>query len=102
MKKVYISGKINGLDLKEAYNNFKQAEERVKEYYKNNFNEDVKIVNMMDVPHIEMYWADYLIRDLVFLKYCDAIAFMDNWEDSYGAKVEKAFAEGLGIEQIYI
>lgn len=101
MKNVYISGKINGLDLKEAYNNFKQAGEKVKEYYKN-LGEDVNIVNMMDVPHIEMSWADYLIRDLMFLKKCDSIAFMDNWEDSYGAKVEKAFAEGLGIEQIYI
>lgn len=102
MKKVYISGKITGLDLNEAYNNFKEASDAVIAYYEKK-GEKVKIVNMMETPSIQMSWADYLIRDLMFLKYCDAIAFMNNWNDNtYGVKVEKAFAEGLGIEQLYL
>lgn len=102
MKKVYISGKISGLDLKEAYNNFKEASDAVTAYYAEK-GEKVQIVNMMETPRIQMSWADYLIRDLMFLKYCDAIAFMNNWNDNtYGVKVEKTFAEGLGIEQLYL
>ena len=101
MKNVYISGKINGLDLSVADKNFKDAADKVKTIYESR-GEEVYIVNMMDLPLIKMSWADYLIRDLMFLKHCDAIAFMPNWTDSYGAKVEKAFADGLGIEQIYL
>lgn len=102
MKNIYLSGKINGLDLNVAKNNFKLASEKVKLFYNNEKNEEVKIVNMMTVPSVKMDWADYLIRDMIFLKNCDVIAFMFNWENSHGAKVEKAFAEGLGLEMIYL
>ena len=101
MKKVYISGKINGLDLSVADKNFKDAAEKVKTIYESR-GEEAYNVNMMELPRIKMSWADYLIRDMMFLKHCDAIAFMSNWTDSNGAKVEKAFADGLGIEQIYL
>ena len=101
MKKIYISGKINGLDLSVADENFKAAADKVKNIYESR-GEEVYIVNMMDLPHIKMSWVDYLIREMMFLKHCDTIAFMPNWTDSNGAKVEKAFADGLGIEQIYL
>ena len=84
-----------------ADKNFKDAADKVKTIYESR-GEEVHIINMMDLPLIKMSWADYLIRDLMFLKHCDAIAFMPNWTDSYGTKVEKAFADGLGIEQIYL
>jgi len=41
-------------------------------------------------------------RDLDALQQCDAIALLPGWESSKGAKAEKAVAEWLGLETIYL
>jgi hypothetical protein len=38
---------------------------------------------------------------MVLVGMCDAIYMLDNWEDSPGAKAEKAYAEALGLNIMY-
>lgn len=64
--------------------------------------EQVTIVNLATLPAIHNTWADYLIRDLMLLKDCDAIVMLPNWMQSKGAMTEHAFAEGMGIEIHYL
>ena len=99
MKKVYLSGKIAGLSEEEYKQNFAQAAMDALEFFPD---EQVTIVNPATLPAIHNSWADYLIRDLMLLKDCDAIVMLPDWTDSNGAKVEHAFAEGMGIEIQYI
>ena len=99
MKKVYLSGKINGLGEAEYKANFAQAAIGALQFFPG---EDVTIVNPAALPSIHNTWADYLIRDLMLLKDCDAIVMLPDWIDSKGAFVEHAFAEGMGIDIHYL
>lgn len=99
MKKVYLSGKINGLGEDEYRDNFAQAAMDALAFFPG---EQVTIVNPATLPAIHNTWADYLLRDLMLLKDCDAIVMLPDWVESNGAKVEHAFAEGMGIEIHYL
>lgn len=99
MKKVYLSGKINGLGEDEYRDNFAQAAMDALAFFPD---EQVTIVNPATLPAIHNSWEDYLIRDLMLLKDCDAIVMLPNWKDSKGAITEHAFAEGMGIEIHYL
>lgn len=96
--KIYISGKMRGLPENESRELFKTAEQ-----YLTGLGHDV--VNPWN-SELEKdascnEWADYIMFDLNILKTCDAIYMLDNWEDSWGAKCEYAFACGRGMEIIY-
>lgn len=99
MKKVYLSGKIAGLTEDEYRENFAQAAIAALDFFPD---EQVTIVNPASLPAIHNSWADYMIRDLMLLKDCDAIVMLTNWPDSIVASTEHAFAEGLGIEIHYM
>jgi hypothetical protein len=47
-------------------------------------------------------WQDFMIRDLEALKTCTHIALLEGWEESKGAKMEKAEAEKMGLEIMYL
>lgn len=98
-RKIYLSGQINGLSRMDARYAFRHAASVVESMYSS---EDVMIVNPMELPPVQSSWADYLIRDLMLLKECDEIVMLKNWEVSPGAKVEKTFAEGMGIKVTYL
>lgn len=99
MKKVYLSGKIAGLPEEEYKQNFAQAAMDALAFFPD---EQVTIVNPATLPAIHNTWEDYLISDLMLLKDCDAIVMLPDWVESNGAKVEHAFAEGMGIEIHYL
>lgn len=42
----------------------------------------------------------YMRKDLRALMTCDAVSFLDGWEVSRGAKVERAVAEILGMQEV--
>ena len=47
-------------------------------------------------------WEDFMQKDLQALKTCTHIALLEGWEESKGAKMEKAEAEKLGLEIMYL
>jgi hypothetical protein len=99
--KIYLSGKITGLD-KEVYT---RQFERAETFYRTSgfdvinpvkIGEEVLKIN----PKAE--WQDFMIRDLEALKTCTHIALLEGWEESKGAKMEKAEAEKMGLEIMYL
>ena len=96
IKKVYISGKISGLEFADAYSNFEFAEK-----YINLLNNHVA-VNPMKIEHVhDLSWESYMVEDIRALFSCDAIYLLSNWEESKGARIEKAIAKEMDIEIIY-
>lgn len=96
MKKIYLSGQIDGLLAQECTSLFNEAAVTVREKY----GEDSTIINPYDLPDIQNSWADYMVRDLIILKDCNVIAMLPNWVNSYGAKIERLFAEKIGLEVV--
>ena len=99
MKKVYLSGKIAGLPEEEYRENFAQAAIDALAFFPD---EQVTIVNPATLPAIHNSWADYLLRDLMLLKDCDAIVMLPDWVESKGATTEYYFAAGAGIRAYFI
>ena len=95
MRKIYISGKITGIE-EEAKNLFKNAEEILT-------SQGFIVFNPMElVPYNPSYeWSDYMKDDIKILTECDAIYMLDNWTESKGAKIERQLAIDLGLNVIY-
>lgn len=95
-KRVYISGKISGLDIKVAEGYFESMENQIKEA-------GHIPINPMKVMayHPDHTWEDYMIADIRALFGCTAIVMLENWQDSRGAKIEHAIALNNGMEIYY-
>ena len=56
------------------------------------------VVNPAEVcPDTGMLWPDCMRRDIAVLVRCDAIALMQGWMDSRGARLERHIAVQLGM-----
>ena len=99
--RIYLSGKITGLE-KEVYSRqFARAES----FYKTSGFEvinPVKIGEEVLKINPKAEWQDFMIRDLEALRTCTHIALLEGWEESKGAKMEKAEAEKLGPEIMHL
>jgi nucleoside 2-deoxyribosyltransferase len=94
MKKIYISGKISGVE-KSAIQHFKHAENELR-------TKGFEVVNPMELPHDhDKSWTSYLREDIKALADCDVIFMLANWTNSKGAKIEWELAQNLGLEIIY-
>ena len=93
-KKVYISGKITGLEEAEYKKNFNEAE-----LYLTGLGYDVvNPVSYTPIPNGT--WTDYMRRDIKLLMDCDYIYMLDDWTESTGAKTEFRLAVEIGIERL--
>lgn len=101
-KRMYISGKISGLD------NFEQEFEK---YIKSDIiwyaatYQNFVIVNPVKIkPFLNIKkWLFYMISDLYHLSKCTHIAMIPNWRESRGACIEHYFAQFiLKIPVIYL
>ncbi len=94
--RTYISGKITGLDITVAKNNFKEAEESLKQI-------DLIPVNPMEIvpENKDFKWEDYMLADIKELFNCEAIFMLSNWKDSKGARIERAIALEMEINIFY-
>ena len=91
MKKVYIAGKINGLDNYRKL--FKEAEDTF-------IDAGYKVMNPAVLGEGFNYEV-YLPICLAMLEACDTVYMLNNWEDSKGAKVELEYAKVQGKQIIY-
>lgn len=91
MKRVYISGKITGLEEKVYRKNFSEAENRLKVlgYY------PVNPAKRGEIPGYK--WEDYMKDSIKILCDCEYIYMIPGWEDSNGAKMEHQIAVRLKI-----
>lgn len=89
--KIYISGKITGLQKDEYLENFKQAQ-----VYLESLGHQVINPCELNTEGCEC-WEDFMICDIKELFKCKAIYMLDNWKDSKGARVERAIAKELGL-----
>lgn len=96
-KKIYISGKISGLDEEVAKSTFLTAEIMIAEQG------HWEPVNPMkyDPPVPNPTWADYMRNDIKLIMDCHAMYMLDNWQESEGAKLEHHIAQKLGLTIIY-
>lgn len=84
MKRIYISGKITGLELEIARDLFKKAEMKLKHLGFNPLNP------MEEVPYNpDWSWEQYMAKDIeLLITQCDAIYMLPNWTHSKGAMIE--------------
>ena len=97
--KIYISGKITGLDPKRAWMNFLSVEMR---YFKKGIN----TVNPMNKKYLfnrigKMPWYVYMACDIFLLLSCDTIYMQYNWKESRGSRIEHGIAKFLNYKIIY-
>lgn len=99
--KIYLSGPMTGIENLNA-EAFNEAEKKLK-------NEGHKVINPIQLAtelDTEFYYEsklipsykDYLLNDIHHISFCDKLVLLPGWEQSKGAKAEKAIAEAIGIE----
>lgn len=99
-KKIYIAGKMRGLDEATSRALFAEAQKRLE-------SDGFEVVNPWDLNDERIRqgksldWGDNVIEDLQELKTCDGILMLQNSNDSSGAQVERHFAQGHGIQIAY-
>ena len=99
--RIYLSGKITGLD-KEVYT---RQFERAETFYKTSGFEVVNPVTIGEEilkQNPSATWEDFMQEDLKALRTCTHIVLLEGWEESKGAKMEKAEAEKMGLEIMYL
>jgi len=88
MKKIYLSGKITGIE-DEAIELFAKAETEVRKM-------GFEPVNPLSLNHNhDKSWQSYLRVDIQALCDCDIIFLLHNWKDSEGAQLELTIANCL-------
>ena len=95
--KVYIAGKITGLEPEVAYELFLAAENLICHYGHTPLS-PIKLVDQTEGREYGEYLADALT---ILLTQADAVYFLDNWTESNGAKIEKFIAATLGFEMAF-
>lgn len=91
-KKIYISGKINGLPAIYSQMLFERAEKFLAE-------NGYEPVNPWKIDKAGCkHFDDYLMADLEELRKCDGIYMLANWRVSNGSHVEYYFAKGMKDE----
>ena len=95
--KIYISGKITGLDRVAYLTKFALAEQNLRD-------KGYSVINPAAVngrlPDDTTY-NQYMDMSMLMLSWCDAIYMLDNWKDSPGATREKEEAERNGLTVMY-
>lgn len=101
MKLVYLAGKITGRNCIETFFNRLKSFKYSKKLYGLGY--------IIHSPHIETMfnaykfeYDDIINRDKYVLAKCDIVAFMPNWIDSKGAKIEMNYAKELKKEIMYL
>lgn len=91
-KKVYISGQITGIEMKDCIARFENAEREVR-------NMGFEPVNPLDNGLTEFAcYGDHIRASLKMMLECDMIYMLRGWEHSNGARMEHEVACKCGME----
>jgi len=94
MKKIYISGKITGIEY-EAVELFANAQTMLRE-------KGYHTVNPLELNHThDKSWRNFMREDVKAMCECDIIYMLDNWMDSKGARAELQIAILLEMKVYY-
>lgn len=93
--KIYVAGKITGLDRSEVEMKFAKAKIKLIKDGHSVFIPTVLPV-YEDIPH-----EDYLHICYSMIDVCDAVFLLDNWQKSIGARKELQYASDWGKQIIY-
>ena len=101
MKTIYLSGKMSGLEKSVYEKNFQNAEL----FYRACGYDVVNPCNLSAIvlerkPNAD--YEDFMKEDLKALSGCTHIAMLEGWQNSPGARREKAEAKRLGLEIMYL
>lgn len=97
--KVYISGKISGLAKEEYEKHFNDAEKLLIAKGHDPVN-PLRIIEVLGID--ESDYPKLMGADIEALLRCDAIYMLHTWQDSLGAKAEKAVADIMGIKHLQL
>lgn len=94
MEKVFISGRIRGVQFYDAWMKFDRAEC----YFRNN-----GFVVWNPIKHLDRgsSWIRNMCICIKQLSKSDIVVFLSGWEHSSGCIIEHAFAKMLGKEIVY-
>ena len=93
MKRVFISGKVSGLPYTHAQEQFNRVASLFDGY---------EVCNPVKLCKLYWSWPRCMTVCLWHLMKCDTVVFMDNWQDSRGARIENRAARFLGKKIVYI
>ena len=96
--KIYISGKITGLEKQEYTKNFNDAEKYLHSLGYHNIINPVTINENMPT---NTTWNEYMLNDIKYLLDCNAIYMLKGWNQSKGANIEYQIAKILGKQIIF-
>lgn len=99
-EKIYISGKISGLDFDEACRRFEEAEKHLQRlgYRTSNPTKMTLCVRLAQHGHYRLcLWIQLLWMSAT----CQCIYLLDGWHTSDGARAERAVARVMGITALY-
>lgn len=109
--RVYISGKIGEEVISEATREkFARAEEMLEKHFNPEFDMIINPASeaFQDTMRQAFEWRelrrnlpDILLYDLQWLRTCDAIYFLDDWDKSNGANVEHSYAMATGKKMLW-
>ncbi len=96
-QKIYISGPISGLPEPKVSFSFRETERVLRELFPSS-----ELVNPLNngLP-FDAPWEEHIEADLRIMEECNAVYFMDGWENSLGCQVEHARAVELLIDRYY-
>lgn len=93
--KIYIAGKVSGLDRQNVLQKFENASNELKKEGHHPFVPCV-LPDYDDVPH-----QDYLHICYAMIDICDAIYMLSDWQQSKGARMELQYAADHRKEILY-
>lgn len=86
--KVFISGKISGIDYYVAYGKFCNADRKLSAM-------GYEVVNPMKICKKHWSWVRCMIKCLWAICFCDKVHQLEDWKDSKGARIEYRWAKLL-------
>ena len=87
--KVFISGKISGIDYYVAYGKFSNADRKLSAM-------GYKVVNPIKICKKNWCWLRCMIKCLWAIFFCKKVYQFPDWKDSKGARIEHKWAKLLG------